>query len=160
MFPVSTISGYETSLNTELLQLALFFILTSLFFKLAVAPLHVWSPDIYENSPTSSTIFFAVISKLAILVFLVRIFQFSFHGLIYNWRYFIVIIAVLSVVIGSFTAISQKKLKSLLAYSSISHIGYILISFSTGTFEGIQNLLSYIFIYMLAGLCIWSIFLV
>jgi NADH-quinone oxidoreductase subunit N len=150
----------ETSVNTELLQVALFFLLTSLLFKLSVAPLHVWSPDVYENSPTSSTIFFAVISKLSLLVFTARIFQFSFHGLIYNWRYLLLLLAVLSVIIGSFTAISQKKLKSLLTYSSVSHIGYLLISFSSGTFEGIQNLLAYIFIYMLAGLCIWSIFLV
>ena len=152
-------SGINTEFDSSLLQSALILIIISLFFKLAVAPLHVWSPDVYENSPTSSTIFFAIVSKLSILVLLIRIFQYSFHGFIYTWRYYIVGLAVLSVIVGSFTALEQRKLKSLLAYSSISHIGYILIAFSAGTFEGIQNLYAYIMIYMLAGLCIWSIFL-
>lgn len=146
--------------DSGLIQIGLTLILISLFFKLAVAPLHVWSPDVYENSPSSSTIFFAVVSKLGILVLLIRLFQHSFHGYIYNWRYYVVGLAVLSVIIGSVTALEQRKLKSLLAYSSISHIGYILISFSTGTLEGLQSLYAYIIVYMLAGLCIWSIFLV
>lgn len=150
----------DTQYNPMLLKLGLILILISLFFKLAVAPLHVWSPDVYENSPSSSTIFFAVVSKLGILVLLIRIFQQCFHGYIYTWRYFVVFLAVLSVFVGSVTALEQRKLKSLLAYSSISHIGYILISFSTGTLEGIQSLYAYIIVYMLAGLCIWSIFLI
>ena len=145
--------------DPTLLKLALILILVSLFFKLAVAPLHVWSPDVYENSPSSSTIFFAVVSKLGVLVLIIRIFQHSFHGFIYTWNYYVVGLAVLSVISGSLTAIEQRKLKSLLAYSSVSHVGYILISFSTGTLEGLQSLYAYIIVYMLAGLCIWSIFL-
>ena len=66
----------------------------------------------------------------------------------------------LTVIIGSFGGLEQKKLKSLLAYSSISHMGYTLVAFSTGTFEGMQILFCYLFLYMFAGLCIWSIFLV
>ena len=146
--------------DPNLFQFSLVFILTSLFFKLAVAPMHMWSPDVYENSPTSSTIFFAVVSKLSILILLIRIFQYSLHGFIYTWRYYVVSLAVFSVVVGSITALEQRKLKSLFAYSSVGHIGYILISFSSGTLEGMQNLYLYIFIYMLAGLCIWSIFLI
>jgi NADH-quinone oxidoreductase subunit N len=146
--------------DPNLLQFSLVFILTSLFFKLAVAPMHMWSPDVYENSPTSSTVFFAVVSKLSILILLIRIFQHSLHGFIYTWRYYVVSLAVFSVVVGSITALEQRKLKSLFAYSSVGHIGYILISFSSGTSEGMQNLYLYIFIYMLAGLCIWSIFLI
>ena len=65
----------------------------------------------------------------------------------------------LTVIVGSFGGLEQKKLKSLLAYSSISHMGYTLIAFSAGTFEGIQSLFCYLFLYMIAGLCIWSIFL-
>lgn len=145
--------------DQTLLKLALILVLVSLFFKLAVAPLHVWSPDVYENSPSSSTIFFAVVSKLGVLVLIIRIFQHSFHGFIYTWNYYVVGLAVLSVISGSLTAIEQRKLKSLLAYSSVSHVGYILISFSTGTLEGLQSLYAYIIVYMLAGLCIWSIFL-
>jgi NADH-quinone oxidoreductase subunit N len=66
---------------------------------------------------------------------------------------------VLTILVGSFAGLEQKKLKSLLAYSSISHMGYTLIAFSTGTFEGMQMLFCYLFLYMIAGLCIWSIFL-
>jgi len=146
--------------NTDILLLGLMLVLVSLLFKLSVAPLHAWSPDVYEGSPTSSTLFFAVVSKLSLIVLLIRIFNYSFSGLIYHWRFYIVILAVLSIIIGSFGALEQKKLKSLLAYSSISHIGYILIAFCTGTIEGIQSIIAYISIYMLAGSCLWSIFII
>lgn len=145
--------------SIDALHVGLLFLTVSLFFKLAVAPLHAWSPDIYENSPTSSTIFFVVVSKLGILVLLTRIFVSTFPTYIEYWYDYVAIFAVISVIIGSITALEQKKLKSLLAYSSISHIGYMLISLSSGTQEGIQSLYAYIIIYMLAGLCIWSIFL-
>lgn len=150
---------FQNIYETELIQLGLTLILVSLLFKLAVAPLHAWSPDVYEGSPTSSTLFFAVVSKLGIIVLLIRIFYHSFHGFIYNWRFYIIIISVISIIIGSFAALEQRKLKSLLAYSSTSHIGYILIAFCTGTIEGIQSIMAYIAIYMLAGSCIWSIFI-
>lgn len=146
--------------DINLLQLALIFILISLFFKLALAPFHLWSPDVYEGSPSSSTFFFAVIPKLGIFILLLRIFFYGFYGFIDNWRYYIVIISVLSIIIGSFVGVEQRKLKSLLAYSAISHMGYSLIAFSTGTFEGIQMLLCYLIVYMFSGLCIWSIFLI
>lgn len=98
--------------------------------------------------------------KLAVFVLLIRIFYSSFSGYITKWRYYIVILAVLTIVVGSFGGLEQKRLKSLLAYSSISHMGYTLIAFSTGTFEGMQTLFCYLFLYMIVGLFIWSIFLV
>merc|ERR1712127_355849 len=110
-------------------------------------------------APSSSTFFFAVIPKLAIFVLFIRIFYLSFFEYALKWRYYIVIIAVLTIIVGSFGGLEQKRLKSLLAYSSISHMGYSLIAFSTGTFEGMQILFCYLFLYMTAGLCIWSIFL-
>lgn len=142
-----------------LIQFALAFIFVSLLFKLAIAPFHLWSLDVYEGSPSSSTVFFAVIPKLAIFVLCIRIFYSSFFDYAINWRYYIVIIAMFTILTGSFAGLEQKKLKSLLAYSSISHMGYTLIAFSTGTFEGLQMLFCYIFLYMIASLCIWSIFL-
>ena len=142
-----------------LIQFALVFIFVSLLFKLAVAPFHLWSLDVYEGSPSSSTFFFAVVPKLAIFILIIRIFYSSFFEYSIKWRYYIVVLAILSVIVGSFGGLEQKKLKSLLAYSSISHMGYTLIAFSTGTFEGMQSLFCYLFLYMIAGLCIWSIFL-
>jgi len=150
---------FSTLFDVSLLNFALVFILASLFFKLALAPFHLWSPDVYEGSLSSSTFFFAVVPKLGIFVLLLRIFYYSFYGFIDNWRYYVVIIAILTVIVGSVVGLEQRKLKSLLAYSSISHMGYSLISFTTGTFEGIQMLFCYLVIYMCSGLCIWSIFL-
>ena len=150
---------FDAPFDVSLLNFALVFILVSLFFKLALAPFHLWSPDVYEGSLSSSTFFFAVIPKLGIFVLLIRIFYYSFYGFIDNWRYYVVIISILTIVVGSFVGLEQRKLKSLLAYSSISHMGYSLIAFTTGTFEGIQMLFCYLIIYMCSGLCIWSIFL-
>lgn len=144
--------------DTSLLKFALTFILISLFFKLAIAPFHTWSPSVYEESPTSTTFFFVVVPKLAIFVLLLRIFYFGFFGFIDSWRYYVIIGAVSSVIVGCVAGLEQRKLKSLLAYSSISHMGYLLISFSTGSFEGIQMLLNYLIIYMISGLCVWAIF--
>jgi len=149
----------EIVFDAGLMQFALVFIFVSLLFKLALAPFHLWSPDIYENSPTSSTFFFAVVPKLAIFVLLIRIFYYSFYAFIEKWRYYLVIIALLSVIIGSFAGLEQRKMKSLLAYSSIGHMGYTLIAFSTGTLEGFQALIGYLIFYMVSSLCIWSIFL-
>ena len=147
-------------LDGNLIQFALVFIFVSLLFKLAIAPFHLWSVDVYEGSPSSSTFFFAVIPKLAIFILLIRIFYSSFFEHLTKWRYYITLIAVITIVVGSFGGLEQKKLKSLLAYSSMSHMGYTLIAFSTGTFEGMQVLFCYLFLYMIASLCIWSIFLV
>ena len=144
--------------NISLVQFGLVFILISLLFKLAIAPFHTWAPDVYEGSPSASTFFFAVVPKLAIFVLLLRIFYYSFFGFFESWRYFIVIVVVLSIIVGSFGGIEQRKLKSLLVYSSISHMGYALIAFSAGTFESIQMLFCYLVVYSFSGLCVWSIF--
>jgi len=147
-------------LDGSLVQFALVFIFVSLLFKLAIAPFHLWSLDVYEESPSSSTFFFAVVPKLSIFVLLVRIFYSTFFEQITKWRYYIIVIAMLTIIVGSFGGLEQKKLKTLLAYSSISHMGYTLIAFSTGSFEGMQMLFCYLFLYMIGGLCIWSIFIV
>jgi NADH:ubiquinone oxidoreductase subunit 2 (subunit N) len=150
----------KTSVDIGLLQVGLMFILISLFFKLAIAPFHVWAPDVYEGSPSSSSFFFSVVPKLGIFVLLLKIFHYSFFGIIDYWRHFISIVIILTILAGSFGGLEQRKVKSLLAYSSISHMGYSLIAFSTGTLEGIQMLFCYLIIYSFSGLCIWSIFII
>lgn len=152
--------SYSMALELQnLVPLALSFIFVSLLFKLAIAPFHLWSIDVYEGSLSSSTFFFAVVPKLAIFILMTRIFHLSLPLFFDKWQYYVIIIAILTVIVGSFAGLEQKKLKSLLAYSSISHMGYTLIAFSTGTFEGMQMLFCYLFLYMIAGLCMWSIFL-
>lgn len=145
--------------NLNLLNVALTFILTSIFFKLSAAPFHLWSPDIYEGSPSNSTIFFAVVPKISILVALIRIFQHSFYESMLFLNDYITVIAILSIFVGSLAALKQRKVKSLLAYSSISHVGYLLLAFSAYTSQGTQALLFYIIVYILTSICIWSIFL-
>jgi NADH-quinone oxidoreductase subunit N len=144
----------------NMLSLGLTFILISLFFKLALAPFHIWSPDIYEGSLTSSTVFFAVLPKLSLFVFLVRLYQFSFCGFLEVCSSSMVLVGLLSVVVGSFVGLETRKVKSLLAYSSIGHMGYALLACSTASLEGLQSMLSYLIVYMLTSVCIWSIFLI
>ena len=138
--------------------LALVLILISFFFKLSVAPFHAWAPDVYEGSPSSSTFFFSVVPKLAIFIVMLRLYYFSFYNLVDSWRYLVCVCVVLTILTGSFGGLTQKKIKSLLVYSSISHMGYSLIAFSSGTFESLQVLFNYLVIYSFSGLCIWSIF--
>ena len=148
------------SLDINLIKFSVVFIFIGLLFKITAAPFHIWAPEVYEGSPTSSTFVFSVVPKLAIFVLLIRIFYGSFYGLVDSWRNFIVLIAVMSVLVGSFGGLAQKKVKSLLVYSTISHMGYLLIAFSSGSFESLQMLFNYLIVYSFSGVCIWSIFLV
>lgn len=137
----------------------LLLILLALFFKLALAPFHLWSPDVYEGSPSSSTFFFMVISKFGIFVFLLRLCYFSFYSLISYWQFYSIIVASISIFVGAIAGLKQRKLKSLLTYSSINNMGFVLLAFSVGGFEGIQVKFYYLIVYMLASICIWSIIL-
>ena len=141
------------------LELGLTLILFSLFIKLALAPFHLWSLDVYEGSPTSTTVFFAVITKLSIFVLLVRLCYSSFFSIKDCWQYYSLWIGIFSIFVGSFGGLKQRKLKTLMAYSSTSHMGYALLAMSTATYFGVQMILFYMVIYMISGLCIWSIFL-
>lgn len=143
--------------GSSAVQIAIVFLAVGLLFKLAAAPFHMWSPDVYEGAPTSSTAIFAIIPKIAVFVLFARLFQFSFYNLIESWQQIIVFSALFSIIIGSFVGLKQRKMKRLIAYSAISHVGYLLIAFSTGTVEGNHALFFYLFIYMITGLCIWSI---
>lgn len=158
-YSYNEIKFFESSYHLNLLQLGFLFVTISIFFKLALAPFHIWSPDIYEGSLTSSTIFFAIVPKLSLFCLLIRIFQSNFCNFIDYWRFYFVTIALLSIIVGSFAGLEQRKIKSLIAYSSISHMGYALLAYSSGTNEGIQSLLCYLIIYLLSGICLWTILL-
>lgn len=160
VFSILPSINYLVLLETgNFLIIGLLFVFVSLFFKLALAPFHLWSPDIYENSPTSSALFFAIVPKISIFVVILR-FSYSvlFTDLFWS-KGIISLVAVLSVVVGSLGGLEQRKFKSLLAYSSISHMGYLLISFISESFEGFQMLFCYLIVYIGSGLCIWSIFM-
>jgi NADH-quinone oxidoreductase subunit N len=137
------------------LEIGLVFVMFSLSIKLALAPFHVWSLDVYEGSPTISTFFFAVITKLSFFVFLIRISYIAAFKYYDIWQFYLIIVALLSVFIGSFAGLRQRKLKTLLAYSSVSHMGYTLLAFSASSMFGVEAVLFYLIIYMISGLGMW-----
>jgi len=133
------------------------FIAVGLLFKLAAAPFHMWSPDVYEGSPTSTTAIFAIVPKIAVFVLFSRIFLNSFFSFIYWWQIIVIFCAISSIIIGSFIALKQRKIKRLIAYSAISHVGYLLIAFVPGTLIALHAVFFYLFIYMITGVSIWLI---
>ena len=149
-----------SNLNLELVYIGFIFLSVSLFIKLALAPFHFWSLDVYEGSPNTTTVFFAVVPKIALFVLLLRIcyssFYYSFSS---NWQSYFLLVSLTSIFVGSVGGLEQRKLKTLLAYSSISHTGYLLLSFSTNSIEGMTMMLYYIVIFMVSSLCFWSIYL-
>jgi NADH-quinone oxidoreductase subunit N len=147
----------DIAVSESFIEIGLTLIIFSLFIKLSLAPFHMWSLDVYEGSPTISTFFFAVITKLSFFVFLVRIFHTATLYYQDSWQFYVIIIGFFSIFIGSFGGLRQKKLKTLLAYSSISHMGYALLAFSAFSTFGVEMLVFYLVIYMLAGLSIWFI---
>ena len=156
----STIINDSGMLNTSLVSIGFILICVSLFIKLSIAPFHFWSLDVYEGSPNSTTFFFAVVPKMALFILLMRFCYISFYQIfIDNFQMYFFLLAVLSIFVGSLGGLEQRKLKTLLAYSSISHTGYLLLSFSTGNFEGMQMMFYYLVIYMISGLAFWSVYL-
>lgn len=143
-----------------LADVGLSLIIFSLFIKLGLAPFHLWSLDVYEGSPTSSTFFFAVISKLSFFVLLFRLCHQTFLSLMTVFLFYSSIIMILSVFVGSFGGLKTRKLKTLLAYSSTSHMGYTMLAFmSFDRMISIEMGIFYLVIYMLTGLCTWFIIL-
>lgn len=141
------------------LEIGIALIIFSLAIKLALAPFHVWSIDVYEGSPTISTFFFAIITKLSFFVFFIRIFHIAAFKYNEICQLYSVIIALFSIFVGSFGGLRQRNLKTLLAYSSVSHMGYILLAFSAGSQFGTEMLILYLIIYMLSGIIVWFVIL-
>jgi NADH-quinone oxidoreductase subunit N len=147
---------FESTEFQLLADIAFFLILIGLLFKLAAAPFHIWSPDVYEGAPLNSTIFFAVVPKISILVLFFRIYS----VLVNNtdiWGVAILVSSICSVIIGSFVTLKQKRLKKLLAYSGVNHVGYLLLGASMFTLESVSAVFFYLFAYMITGLCMWGI---
>ena len=150
------ISSFSFSFSDRLI-LGIFFVMFGLLFKMSAAPFHMWSPDVYEGSPTSVTILFAVVPKIGLFVVFSRLLYFTFYDLINVWQNIIILVAFLSILIGTFGALRQYRIKRFLAFSSITHVGYLLIGFSTGTFEGLSSIFFYLLIYIVMSLNIWAI---
>jgi NADH-quinone oxidoreductase subunit N len=141
-------------LNSDLtsLSIAAMFIIIALLFKLAAAPFHMWAPDVYEGSPTIVTAYFAIVPKIATLGILYQLLFGPFASIFSQLQPLLIISALLSVIIGSLGAINQTKIKRLLAYSAIGHMGFMLIGFSSGALNGLLATFIYIIIYMITSL--------
>src|ERR1700687_2912865 len=126
----------------------LVFLLAGLCFKVSAVRLHMWTPDVYEGAPTPVTAFFASAPKVAALAVFTRVALTAFPGIMSQWQQIVVVVAIASMVLGSFAAIGQKNIKRLMAYSSIGHMGYALVGLAAGTPEGAQGVLVYITIYV------------
>ena len=146
-------------IDYSFIELGLAFIYFSLLIKIACAPFHLWSLDVYEGAPTSSSFFFAAITKLSIFVLLIRLVHTCFIVSSKEWQLYFIFIGVLSIFVGSLGGLKQRKIKTLLAYSSITNMGYALVALGTVTNTAIQMLFFHLVIYMISGLCTWSIIL-
>lgn len=135
------------------------FILIGLLFKIGSAPFHFWLPDIYEGAPNNITAFFSIVPKIAFLSILIRFFFLIFFDISFFFFDFFYIISSLSLLIGTLSTLQQKKIKRLLAFSSITHIGFILIGFTSNNFFNIQFILFYILIYILTNINLWTSYL-
>jgi NADH-quinone oxidoreductase subunit N len=111
----------------------------------------MWTPDVYEGSPTPITAFFSMAPKAAAMALFVRVMVGAVPGVIHDWRQIIVCVSVLSMFLGAFAAIGQTNIKRLMAYSSIAHMGYALIGIAAGTLQGIEGVLIYLSIYVITN---------
>jgi NADH-quinone oxidoreductase subunit N len=134
------------------LVFGLVFIAAGLAFKISAVPFHMWTPDVYEGSPTAVTAFFAAAPKMAAMAMTVRVFVGAFPAAIGDWRQIIIFVAVASMILGAFAAIGQRNIKRLMAYSSIGHMGFALVGLAAGTVNGVQGVAIYMAIYLVMTL--------
>ena len=167
LYGCSLIYGFSGSTNFDVianqlnsneyaLTFGIVFILVGLAFKISAVPFHMWAPDVYEGSPTSVTLFFTMVPKIAALTVFIRFLYVPFLNLIDQWQMIIIFLSIASMIFGAIAAIGQTNIKRLVAYSSIGHIGYTLAGLATGSNDGIQSSIIYISIYVVMNLALFS----
>lgn len=132
--------------------IGLAFLAAGLAFKVSAVPFHMWTPDVYEGSPTPITAFFAAAPKLAAMALFTRLLMGPFGGMVKDWQQILVFISAASMIWGAFAAIGQTNIKRLMAYSSIGHVGYALMGLAAGTALGVRNVLIYMAVYIVMTL--------
>ena len=167
LYGCSLIYGFSGSTNFEVistqlnsnenaLTFGIVFILVGLAFKISAVPFHMWAPDVYEGSPTTVTLFFTMVPKIAALTVFIRFLYVPFLNLVDQWQMIIIFLSIASMLLGAIAAIGQTNIKRIIAYSSIGHIGYALAGLSTGSNDGIQSSIVYIIIYIIMNLGFFS----
>ncbi len=167
LYGCSLLYGFTGSTNFEIINkeltsenigavFAMVFILVGLAFKVSAVPFHMWTPDVFEGSPSSITSFFAIVPKIAGIAVFIRFMQIPFENILIEWQSIIIFLSIASMILGAVAAIGQKNIKRLIAYSSIGHIGYALAGIATGTSSGYSSSVLYITIYAVMNLGIFG----
>ena len=138
--------------KSGILVFGLVFVVAGLAFKLGAAPFHMWIPDVYQGAPTAVTLFIGSAPKIASFAFFLRLLVSGLGALVADWQNMLIVLAVLSMAIGNITAIAQSNLKRMLAYSAISHMGFLLLGILAGTSNGYGSAMFYIMAYVLMSL--------
>lgn len=173
LYGMSMIYGMTGSLNISdihvalmadvkihsVLILGLVFIVAGLAFKLGAVPFQMWVPDVYEGSPTAVTMLISSVPKLAAFAFVIRMLVQGLPSLFVDWQQMLMIMAVLSIIVGNISAIAQTNLKRMLAYSTISHIGFMLFGMMSASINGFISSMFYIVSYVLMTLAGFGIIL-
>ena len=148
----TNLAGVMQAVTAEQLPMGLLFgmvfLLVGLAFKVSAVPFHMWTPDVYEGSPTPITAFFATAPKVAAMALIARLMWGAFGQVPGDWGQIIAVLALLSMFLGSIAGIGQRDIKRLMAYSSIAHMGFALIGLAAGTVYGVQAMLMYMAIYV------------
>ncbi|MGB3688262.1 MAG: NADH-quinone oxidoreductase subunit NuoN [Jannaschia helgolandensis] len=134
------------------LLFGLVFMISGMAFKVSAAPFHMWTPDVYEGSPTPVTAFFATAPKMAAMGMFARVVFDAFGGVLNDWQQIVALLSVLSMFWGAIAAIGQRDIKRLMAYSSIAHMGYALMGLAAGTAAGVSGMLLYMAIYVVMNI--------
>ena len=137
--------------------LAMVTLSAGMFFKIAAVPFHQWTPDAYEGAPTSVTAYMSVAVKAASFAMMVRVFMVAIYPMRPHWVAIMAAVSILTMTVGNIAALTQSNLKRLLAYSSISHAGYILLGLIAGNDTGLIGVGIYLLIYTFANLGVWAI---
>ncbi|MCE3233327.1 MAG: NADH-quinone oxidoreductase subunit [Rickettsiaceae bacterium] len=136
--------------------IGLVFLITGICFKISAVPFHMWTPDVYEGSPNPVTAFFVVAPKVAAIALFIQLMLHPFASSIGQWQQIIVFVSIASMIVGALGAMRQTNIKRLVAYSSIGHVGYILVGLASANLEGIKSILLYLTVYITLSIGIFA----
>lgn len=174
LYGLSILYGLTGSLDISAIQIALadlspqnlplifalVFVITALAFKLGAAPFHMWVPDVYHGAPTATTVYLGSMPKIAAFAMLMRLLVGGMDNLVPVWQDMLIIIALLSIIVGNLIAIAQDNLKRMLAYSTIAHMGFMLLGVLSGSQEGYTASLFYVLVYAVMSLGAFGVILI
>jgi len=148
------------ALNHEVLVVGLVFIVAGISFKLSAAPFHMWAPDVYQGAPTAITLFIGSAPKLAAFGFVMRLLVDGLGEMVADWQGMLIILAVMSMAVGNIAAIAQTNIKRMLAYSTISHMGFLILGFISADTNGYSSAMFYVISYVLMTLGTFAIIMI